>query len=412
MPQILVVGAGQSGLQLALGLQARGHRVTVVTDRSAERIRSGRVLSTQVMFDSARAHERALGLAHWDAEAPAVGGIGVSVADPGGGRALDWLGRLSAPAHSVDQRIKMAHWLEEFATRGGEVRVGAVTAEDLDALSAGYDLTVVAAGRGGLGGLFARDAARSTHDAPRRALAVAYVHGLAPRPEHPFPAVACNLVPGVGELFVIPTLTLTGPADILFLEGVPGGPLDVFDGVTDPGQHLELTRELMKRYLPWEWERARGAELTDAGGTLAGRFPPTVRHPVAVLPSGRPVLGMADVVVANDPITGQGANSAAKAAACYLAAIEERGDGPFDRAFMEAAFERFWDYARHVVRWTDAMLAPPPEHVREILGAAAGLPEVADRFANGFDDPADLAEWFLDPEGAAAYLDAARARRG
>ncbi|MEV0495806.1 styrene monooxygenase/indole monooxygenase family protein, partial [Streptomyces atratus] len=34
-------------------------------------------------------------------------------------------------------------------------------------------------------------------------------------------------VPVVGELFVMPTLTTSGRADILFWEGVPGGPLDV-----------------------------------------------------------------------------------------------------------------------------------------------------------------------------------------
>ncbi len=58
------------------------------------------------------------------------------------------------------------------------------------------------------------------------------------------------MVPGVGELFVMPALTTGGRADILFWEGVPGGPIDVFDGVTDPGEHLALTLELMERFTP------------------------------------------------------------------------------------------------------------------------------------------------------------------
>jgi hypothetical protein len=63
---------------------------------------------------------------------------------------------------------------------------------------------------------------------------------------------------------------------------------------------------------------------------------------VAQLPSGGIVFGMADVVVANDPITGQGSNTAAKCADAYRAAILARGDEPFDRAWMERTFEDFW----------------------------------------------------------------------
>lgn len=135
--------------------------------------------------------------------------------------------------------------------------------------------------------MFGRDASRSPFDAPQRALAVAYVHGLGPRPEHPeFDAVRCNLVPGVGELFIMPTLTTSGRADILFWEGIPGGPLDAFQGIKDPSEHLAKTLELMETYTPWEYARATKVELTDANATLAGRYAPTVRKPVGRLPGG------------------------------------------------------------------------------------------------------------------------------
>ena len=42
MRKILVVGAGQSGLQLALGLQSHGYEVTLMSNRTADEIRSGR----------------------------------------------------------------------------------------------------------------------------------------------------------------------------------------------------------------------------------------------------------------------------------------------------------------------------------------------------------------------------------
>ncbi|MFF1478186.1 styrene monooxygenase/indole monooxygenase family protein [Streptomyces sp. NPDC058301] len=405
MRRILIVGAGQSGLQLALGLQSKGYEVTLMSNRTADEIRSGRVMSTQCMFHTALQHERDLGLNFWESQAPRIEGLGVSVAGPDASRPVDWVGHLDAFAQSVDQRVKMAGWMETFAQRGGQLVIHGAAVSDLDFFARTYDLVLVSAGKGELVSMFGRDASRSPYTEPQRALAVSYVHGLGPRPEHPdFDAVRCNLVPGVGELFVMPTLTTSGRADILFWEGIPGGPLDVFQGVTDPGEHLSLTLELMERFTPWEYARATKVELTDAGGTLAGRYAPTVRNPVGRLPGGGLVLGVADVVVANDPITGQGSNSASKCAAAYLASIVERGEGAFDEEWMRSTFDRYWSTAQPVVKWTNAMLGVPPEHVLNLIGAAGGLQPVADRFANGFDDPSDFENFFFEEEKAAAYL--------
>ncbi|MFD2688157.1 styrene monooxygenase/indole monooxygenase family protein [Streptomyces phyllanthi] len=405
MRKILVVGAGQSGLQLALGLQSHGYEVTLMSNRTADEIRSGRVMSTQCMFHTALQHERDLELNFWESQAPRIEGLGVSVAGPESQRVIDWVGKLDGYAQSVDQRVKMAGWMETFAQRGGQLVIHGAAVSDLDYFSRTYDLVLVSAGKGELVSMFGRDASRSPFGEPQRALAVAYVHGVGPRPEHPdFDAVRCNLVPGVGELFVMPTLTTSGRADILFWEGVPGGPLDVFDGVNDPAEHLSLTLELMERFTPWEYARATKVELTDAGGVLSGRYAPTVRNPVAHLPGGGLALGVADVVVANDPITGQGSNSASKCAAAYLASILEHGDKEFDEAWMRRTFDRYWDTARHVTKWTNAMLGVPPEHVLHLIGAGGALQPVADRFANGFNDPSDFENFFYEPEKTEAYL--------
>jgi hypothetical protein len=146
-------------------------------------------------------------------------------------------------------------------------------------------------------------------------------------------------------------------------------------------------------------------ELTDPNGILAGRFPPTVRKPVAELPSGRPILGLADAIMLNDPITGQGSNNAAKMAAAYHAAIRAHGEGPFDRQFMERAFEDFWrDNGQYATGWTNALLSPPPEHVLKLLAAGNQSREIAHRFVNGFDNPVDYFDWFMFPDKAEAYL--------
>ncbi|PZG55340.1 alanine-phosphoribitol ligase [Spongiactinospora gelatinilytica] len=402
MREILVVGAGQAGLHLAIGLLQNGYDVTVVSNRTPESIRDGRVMSGQCMFGTARAHERALGLDRWADVCPPIEGIELSVPAPGGGKALGWSARLHAPAAAVDQRVKMPAWLAEFERLGGKLVIHDATPGDLEEYAARYDLVLVAAGKGEIASLFERDAARSAHDAPQRALAVTYVNGLTPRPEHS--AVCFNLLPGVGEYFVFPALTHTGPCEIMVFEGLPGGPMDCWGDVRGPAEHLARSREILATYFPWEAERCADIELTDANAVLTGRFAPTVRHPVAVLPSGAPVLGVADVVVLNDPITGQGSNNAAKCAAVYLQAILQRGDQPFDAGWMGRTFERFWSQARHVTRWTNALLAPAEPHHLELLGAAGQVPQIASRFVNGFDDPTDYTEWFLDADKARAYL--------
>jgi hypothetical protein len=405
MRKILVVGAGQSGLQLALTLQARDYDVTVMSARTPEEIRGGRVMSTQAMFHNSLQLERDHGLNLWENDTVNIEGLGVSIAAPDGSRPLDWFSRLDHYAQSVDQRVKMAGWLELFEERGGKLIIHGVTTADLNSLTEHYELVIVAAGKGELVGLFDRDPSRSPFTTPQRALSLAYVHGLAPRPEHPDTSgVRFNIIPGVGELFMIPGATLSGNCDILFFEGIPGGPLDTFDDQPEPDEHLRRILDLIRQYLPWEYARCAEVELTDARATLAGGYTPVVRNPVGELPSGTLVLGMADVVVANDPITGQGSNNAAKCAASYLDSILARGDQPFDRAWMQAAFDQYWEYAQHVTIWTNALLGPPPEHVQAILGTAMANEAVARRFVNGFNDPTDFQHWFLDPAKTAEYL--------
>ncbi|HEX3749238.1 MAG TPA: FAD-binding oxidoreductase, partial [Streptosporangiaceae bacterium] len=165
--KILIVGAGQSGLQLAHGLLQQGYQVTLMSARTAGEIRAGRVMSTQAMFDAALQHERDLGINFWEDEAPHFDGIGFSLAGPDGNLALDWAGHLDAYAQSVDQRVKMSGWMEAFEQRGGRVIIHGVTVSDLDRLAPRYDLTIVAAGKGELVQLFGRDPSHSPYATPQ-----------------------------------------------------------------------------------------------------------------------------------------------------------------------------------------------------------------------------------------------------
>ena len=404
MRKFTIIGGGQSGLMVAIGLQKAGHQVRVVQNRTADEIENGRVLSSQCMFSNAVQHERDLGIDFWSDECPPVEGINFIVPNPDGtGRKLiDWAGRLERNAYAVDQRLKMPRWLAEFQKLGGHLVIKDAGLADIDDYARQDDLVIVASGKGEVGQMFARDASKSAYDKPMRALALTYVNGMTPREPHS--AVEFNLIPGVGEYFVFPALTTTGPCEIMVFEGLPAGPMDCWADVKSPQAHLAKSKEILRTYLPWEYERSKNCTLTDDNGILAGRFAPTIRHPIGTLPSGRKVMGLGDAVCLNDPITGQGSNNAAKAAAVYLKRILSHGDRPFDEKFMQSTFDEFWDYAQWVVQWTNMLLLPPPPFILDIMGNAQGLPKLAHRMANGFDDPRDFFPWFADPNAASSYL--------
>ena len=294
MRNITIVGAGQSGLQLGLGLLQNGYRVRLITNRTAEDIATGKVMSSQFMFNDSLQAERDLGINFWEKECPNTDALGVTIAGPDGGKAVSWVYTLDKPGQAVDQRVKFPGWMKKFAERGGELVIHEAGVADLENYARSSDLVILAGGKGDIVKLFERDAERSPFDKPQRALALTYVTGLTP---YAPTRVAFNIAPTVGEYFVFPSLTTTGPCEIMVFEGIPGGPMDCWDDVKTPEQHLERSLDILKKFYPWEYERSRNAKLTDPNGILAGRFPPTVRKPVARLPSGALILGMADAVV-------------------------------------------------------------------------------------------------------------------
>ena len=214
--RVAIVGAGQSGMQLALGLQQAGHEVTVFSNRTGQEIFDGPVMSSQCMFETALQTERELALDWWAGECPPVEGIGMVVRSPEGRKAIEWSARLDGPAQSVDQRLKIPAWMAEFEKRGGRLVIQDVGLAELEACAAEHELVIVASGKGEISQLFERDAQRSPFEQPQRALALTYVRGM--KPAQPYSRVCFNLIPGVGEYFVFPALTTTGPCEIMVFE--------------------------------------------------------------------------------------------------------------------------------------------------------------------------------------------------
>ena len=400
-PSVAVVGAGPAGTTLALGLLGRGCDVTLVTDRTAEEIRAGRVMSSQITFESALDLEEALGVGGLLPEAPSIERLVLDARDAEG-RSTSFDAPLSAPARSVDLRVKVPAVLEAVERLGGKVVVRNAGVDDVEELAARHDLVVISTGRGGLADLFERDASRSPYDRPQRVASLTYLRGATPDPAGP--SLRYHVVEDVGECFTCPALTVDGPCDIVVVEGVPGGPLDVWDSVGSAADHLDRLREVLAEHFPGEAVRFAAAELVDEGSVLSGRFTPVVRHPVGRLPSGAVVLGMADVVVLNDPVTSQGANHAVKSASFYLDSILGH-EGAYDAAWMEQTFDRFWrGWARFATRWTNDWLGPRSPQQREVLAAAARLPGVAETLAAGLDDARLFETWWYDAGAARDFL--------
>ena len=178
MKRIAIVGAGQSGLQLGLGLLDASYEVILYSDRSADDIQHGHVMSSQCMFDSALETERDLGLNYWEEECPKVEGISFAVPDPVGGKIMDWAARLDNFAQSVDQRLKIPRWMAEFQKRGGKLQIEAADIDDLERCARSHDLVIVASGKGTITQLLQRDANRSPFSEPQRSLALTYVRNM------------------------------------------------------------------------------------------------------------------------------------------------------------------------------------------------------------------------------------------
>ncbi|MEZ4452642.1 MAG: styrene monooxygenase/indole monooxygenase family protein [Nannocystaceae bacterium] len=408
MRRIAIIGAGISGLIAAHGLRRAGYEVTIYSDRSAEAWRSGRPTGTAARFAPALAYEAELGLDHWAEEAPKIVGARLIYCPRPGNQLATLTGRQAAPGLAIDVRLQSHRWLLDLEALGGRVVIESVSVPRLDAIAAEHDLTIVAAGKGELADLFERDDERSVYRGPRRSVAMVVVHGPSlERDDTPFVAVRNNIVEGVGEAVWIPYFHRdVGPCWNLIFEAQIGGPMDTFLGAKTGAEALTEARRVIDAFVPWDRGWAREMELADERGWLAGQITPTVRRPVGRLPSGRIVGCLGDTAVLFDPLAAQGANNGTKMARHLVAQVIERGDRPFDAAWMTSTFDTFWArHGRPAYALTNLMLEPMTAEGRLLLLAQYGSDGVqeggrqalADLFAAGFGDPALLLDALTDP---------------
>ncbi|MCY1032723.1 oxidoreductase [Corallococcus sp. BB11-1] len=395
MRNIGIIGAGQAGLQLAFGLLAKGYGVTVYSDRTPEQLFNARLAATTFLFGRACQYEQELGLDFWTDPGASAHGGDLDICMAPGQRALNVRGRLLNAGRALDLRAKYSRWLAEFERRGGTVVVRDVDVEALDALAPRHDLVLVTAGRNSFTPLFERDAGRSPHAQPQRNLMAMIVTGMKPLHDTPSPALKFFLTAGHGEYFSMPYFDrIRGPLHCILLEAIPGQGLDRFRGLATARDVMARMKDVMHDFSPWVEDRLKDAAIVDESSWLTGALTPTVRKPVGRLPSGRVVMGLGDVVMLNDPIAGQGLNSASKQAYSVTQAILAHGDQPFTPDWMEQTFEHFWrTEGQYITGFSNMLLQPPPAHLIQYLGAASKVPALGDTFFDNFGEPQRFWPW-------------------
>jgi hypothetical protein len=417
MRRVAIVGAGVAGLLTGHGLLRAGFDVTLFSDRTAEQwLRESRPTGSAARFAPALDYERELGLEMWHDEAPAIAGAHIVYCPTLGVRLATLTGRQRRPGLAIDLRLQCHRWMNELEARGGRVVIESVSLARLDALAAEHDLTIVAAGKGELGGLFARDAARSVYSEPRRSVAMVIVTGPSLALDGvPFTAVKNNILDGVGEAVWIPYFHRdAGPCWNLIFEAHAGSRMDIFQTAKSGDDALACAAKVIEELVPWDAPWARGMRLADPLGWLAGRITPTVRSPVAKLPSGRVVTALGDSAMHFDPLAAQGANNATKMARHFVRSAAARGDRPFDAPWMTDTFDRFWQSEGHpAFALTNLMLEPLTAAGRLLLMAQVGSdgvrddgPQVlADAFADAFADPTALLPALTDTAAARRLIE-------
>jgi 2-polyprenyl-6-methoxyphenol hydroxylase-like FAD-dependent oxidoreductase len=406
MGDIGIVGGGVGGLHLALYLQQHGVDAVLYAEKTPEEQRAGRLPNTAAHWASTRARERELQVNHWDGPYDVqCFHIRVYTPDP-----LVFQANHADPGICVDQRMFLARLQEDFAERGGTIKHGAIQAGDLEPLSEQHDLVVLSTGRGSLTDLFPRMPEHSPYTKPQRVLCTGLYEGITfPQPY----GVSFSIAPTVAELFELPYQTFDGTFSSLFFECNPDGPLGHLVNLHYDDDPPAFETEILKgleQHFPATRERIdTGAfKLHRPLDLLQGAITPTFRRAYGRLPNGHHVLAMGDVHVVQDPLLGQGSNSASAEAFIVGRAIVDELP-VYDERFLGKLEARMVAYQADVTAWNNAFLQMPPPfgiapHAVQFLICCAQNQAVADTLATNFAYPDRAWDIFATPERTRAFL--------
>jgi flavin-dependent dehydrogenase len=403
--KIAIIGAGLAGTTVGLGLVNAGFDVTIYSDRDRQSLRNDTPpTGTAVYFGKSLDYDAEIIEDLYDAGAST--GMSVRIFS-GAGEARTPILEFDAPfkykAQAVDTRLRADDRLARFLARGGKFTVRNVTPQDVDAIAAGVDLTLIATGRGGLSELFPVDPDRTVYKEPQRQLLLATFKGL-DRADRQFAYRSSdgarhnwfNIHAEFGETFFGPYLHKDVGATRAFIGfAKPGSPwIDLFKSVTDAQSARDAVVKLFATYFPEDAGLIEQLEPLheDPHSWFQGAVTPTVRRTVSLTANGHAIAAIGDAAVSFDPIGGQGAQNAIIQSARLIRALKEH-QGKVTYEWLEDQFDKHWDYrveaAGEVTRLFlgDAKYAT---HGELLFPAAAVNTNIASAFLGLLSEPQPL----------------------
>lgn len=379
--KICIIGSGTAGLQLAYSLKEE-FDVTVIHSNSSDKIRNGRIMSTQVHFGSTRTRENRFKMPKWE-DKTLLKSIHMTI-----GNQKLFVGKLKEPALSVDQRFYFSHCLKDLENQGVSFRLLRVNKDQIESLADEFDLTIDCSGKSGPLFPFPIEKQLSPIQVPQRKCIVGYFLGV--KPNDP-PGISVTVLPETGEMFEIPAMTEQGPVTILFIMAVPGGELDVFKEIKDVKEFTNQMKNITQKYFQDIHERIQQDifALSDDKAFLNVAIKPVIRKPYVIF-KNKIVIGCGDSVFLNDPITGQGCNLSSFCAEQLYETLIQYKNSIWDIRIGETYWDRTKTVVKEVTEWTNAMTQALPQHVVQILLAGAENQKIAD----------EVAEWFANPRKA------------
>lgn len=379
--KICIIGSGTAGLQLAYSLKEE-FDVTVIHSNSSDKIRNGRIMSTQVHFGSTRTRENRFKMPKWE-DKTLLKSIHMTI-----GNQKLFVGKLKEPALSVDQRFYFSHCLKDLENQGVSFRLLRVNKDQIESLADEFDLTIDCSGKSGPLFPFPIEKQLSPIQVPQRKCIVGYFLGV--KPNDP-PGISVTVLPEIGEMFEIPAMTEQGPVTILFIMAVPGGELDVFKEIKDVKEFTNQMKNITQKYFQDIHERIQQDifALSDDKAFLNVAIKPVIRKPYVIF-KNKIVIGCGDSVFLNDPITGQGCNLSSFCAEQLYETLIQYKNSIWDIRIGETYWDRTKTVVKEVTEWTNAMTQALPQHVVQILLAGAENQKIAD----------EVAEWFANPRKA------------
>nr|WP_233287014.1 styrene monooxygenase/indole monooxygenase family protein [Bradyrhizobium oropedii] len=306
-------------------------------------------------------------------------------------------------AQAVDTRLRADDRLGRFLARGGKFVVRTVTTEDLDAIAADADLTLVATGKGGLSTLFPVDPDRTVYAEPQRHLLLATFKDL-DRADHQFAYRSSdgarhnwfNIHADFGETFFGPYLHKDLGATRAFIGfAKPGSPwIDIFNTVKDPQSARDAVVKLFATYFPEDAELIDQLKPLheDPHSWLLGAVSPTARRAVARTKNGHAVAAIGDAAVSFDPLGGQGAQNAVVQSVLLIRALKEHKDR-ITYEWLQDQFDKHWDHrAKAATEVTRLFLGDKKyaAHAELLFPAAAVNAKIGSAFFDFLSEPQPL----------------------